>query len=169
MLENLARGRDALAQAVNGVSEEMAVRRPGEDRWSILQCVEHVAVVEDYLFGQIGVATAADTETTNLRRERLIRERAADRSRKIEAPAEGRPTGRFATLAGAMAHFLEARAGTIRFVECSTGDLRMQVTGHPILGQVNCYETLLMISAHPHRHAGQIAEIRSSLEKQSRD
>ena len=35
----------------------------------------------------------------------------------------------------------------------------------PIIGTVNCFETLLMIAAHPLRHANQIEEIRAALAK----
>jgi len=59
--------------------------------------------------------------------------------------------------------FLAARERTIRFVENCNEDLRAQSTTHPILGTVNCYEVLLMIAVHPHRHAKQIAEIKAAL------
>jgi hypothetical protein len=34
--------------------------------------------------------------------------------------------------------------------------LRAKVAIHPVLGRVNCYEMLLMMAAHPRRHAEQI-------------
>ena len=164
ILDSLLTGRDALAASLRGVTDELAIRTPGQDRWSILQCLDHVAVVEDYLFGQIVIATEADGAVGSPEREARIRERAADRSRPIAAPAEGTPSGRFATVAEALNHFLESRARTIEFVETTAADLRMQVTTHPLIPKVNCYEVLLMIAAHPHRHAQQIAEIRAALE-----
>ncbi len=163
MLESLERSREALLQAVQGVTEEQAARTPAAGRWSILQCVEHVAVVEDYLLGQVVNAHQAEAPLLNEKREALIRARAADRERRVPAPELARPVGRFATLAEATQGFLQVRARTIEFVESSSSDLRCQVTSHPILGTVNCYENLLMIAAHPQRHAGQIAEIRAAL------
>jgi hypothetical protein len=38
-------------------------------------------------------------------------------------------------------------------------DLRRELTSHPLIGVVNCYEILLMMAVHLHRHARQIEEI----------
>jgi hypothetical protein len=37
------------------------------------------------------------------------------------------------------------------------------MTTHPLIPVVNCYEMLLMMAAHPLRHAKQIEEIRAAL------
>ena len=42
-------GRDALFQALRGVSEVQSNFSPGSDCWSIAECVEHVALTEDVL------------------------------------------------------------------------------------------------------------------------
>jgi len=39
----------------------------------------------------------------------------------------------------------------------------MRTAHHPLIGDVNCYETLLIMAIHPHRHAPQIQEIRDAL------
>lgn len=107
------------------------------------------------------VLEAADAEPmANPERESRIRRLAANRSRRVPAPAMLIPVGRFATLDEAVRAYRACREQTIRFVESSTGDLRAKMTTHPILGKVNCYETLLMMAAHPRRHAEQITEIR---------
>ena len=169
MLESLESGRQALIDALHGVTGEAAARRPAPGRWSILECVEHLAIAEDYLFGQIAIAHHVDIPMRNERREAAIRARGADRTRPAQSPDVGKPTGRFATLAEALRHFLDSRARTIRFVENNSADLRSEVTSHPIIGTVNCYENLLIIAAHPHRHAAQIAETRSALSALSAD
>ena len=162
MLALLEGGRQALASAVAGVTEETAVRIPGPDRWSILQCVEHVAVTEDYLFGRLAAATEGE-RMVNSKREAAIKARGADRAKRIQAPAQVEPTGRFATLADALTHVHNTRMRTVQFVENSAADLRSQNTTHPILGTVNCYETLLIIAAHPKRHAEQIQQAKEEL------
>jgi uncharacterized damage-inducible protein DinB len=164
MLASLADSREALADALQGVTEEIAGRQTDPARWSIRQCVEHVAIAEDYLFGQIGSAAEADEPMGNLAREARIRERGADRKKPMPAPEQARPAGRFATLAQALQHFLDSRERTMQFVESCTADLRARITRHPIIGTVNCQEVLLMMAAHPRRHAEQIAEIRAALQ-----
>jgi hypothetical protein len=151
-----------LDNAVAGVTEATAVRIPGPNRWSILQCVEHVAVTEDYLFGRLAAATEGE-RMVNSKREAAIKARGADRARRIQAPAQVEPAGRFATLADALTHFHNTRTRTLQFVDNSVADLRSQITTHPLLGTVNCYETLLIIAAHPKRHAEQIQQAKEEL------
>ena len=158
MLAELEKGRRELLEALSGMTEEAAACRPAPGRWSVLECVEHVAVVEDYLFGQIGASWATAAPADDRRREKLIPVRAADRHFRIEAPDAAKPAGRFATLEAATEHFLAGRERTIHFVEECGDDLRARLTTHPILGTVNCWETLLLMAAHPIRHAGQIRE-----------
>jgi hypothetical protein len=163
ILAALDSGRKALLGALSGVTDDLAVRSPGLGKWSILQCVEHTAVSEDYLFSQLTAAKHSDMPMIDEQREALIMERGLDRAMRVESPEVGWPTGRFLTLTGAVQHFVAARERTIRFVRSSKDDLRSRVTSHPIIGTVNCYETLLMMVAHPHRHAEQLKEIRAAL------
>ena len=162
MLALMASGRQAIEDALQGVTEEVAKRSPAPERWSILDCVEHIAIVEGYLLAKINCATPGEP-MVNLNRESKIRARAADRGRPVSAPAEARPSGRFPTLADAMQHFLATRECTIHFIQNCPSDLRAQITTHPLIGTVNCYETLLLMAAHPQRHADQIREVRRQL------
>jgi hypothetical protein len=73
------------------------------------------------------------------------------------------PSGRFATVDQAARAFVVSRERTLRFVQSCDDDLRAKVTQHPVIGAANCYEMLLMMAAHPYRHAVQIAEIRDAL------
>lgn len=163
LLAELAAGRDALTEALNGVTDETAARNPEAGRWSIINCVEHLAQAEQYLFSQILASYPAGAPAVNPKREALIMERGADRSRPLPAPQMAIPKSRFSSLADARDAFLSTREQTVRFVENCNDDLRTMLAVHPILGTVNCYEMLLMIAVHPRRHAKQIAEIHQSL------
>jgi hypothetical protein len=164
ILALLDQSRAALLAAVNGVSEESARRTPAPGRWSILGCVEHVALSEDYFFSQIAKATPSETPVINLEREAKMLARGADRSRRMQSPPEGHPTGAFPTLAAALDHFQESRNRTVEFVRANQEDLRAKTTWHPILKQANCHEMLLSIGLHVLRHAKQIEEIKTELE-----
>jgi hypothetical protein len=162
LLDWLERGRQAFRDAVAGMTEADAARSPGPGQWSVLDCAEHVAVVEQYLYARLMEGGADPAAAISPRREALIRERASDRSRKVSAPAAAVPAGRFGTLEEALATFEEARARTVAYVEACNEDLRAKITTHPILKAATCHETLLMMAAHPERHAKQVAEIRAS-------
>jgi hypothetical protein len=163
ILALLEESRTAVTAAVAGVTDEAARRVPAEGRWSILGCAEHIAISEDYMFAQIGKASTPETPLINREREAKMLARGADRSRRIESPPEGHPTGAFPTLAAAFGHFLTSRERTMAFVRDCQEDLRAKTTWHPVLKEANCHEMLLSIGLHALRHAKQIEEIKAEL------
>jgi hypothetical protein len=108
ILADLQSGRETLSAILSGVTEEDAAWIPAPGKWSILECVEHVAVSEDYLFSQITVAQHSDTSSSNEQREALIVARGLDRTGPVQSPDVGLPAGRFSTLSDAQRHFLGA-------------------------------------------------------------
>lgn len=164
MLRQLQAGRDALGAALAGVDDAIAVHKPSRESWSILDCVEHMVASERYLLTRLHATEHADQPFEKSRREDKIAMLAADRSRRIEAPELAHPRGQFATLNEAVAAFDATRAEVEHWVEHCTGDPRRMLTDHPmIVGPVTCAETLIMMAAHPARHAKQIVEIRQRL------
>lgn len=164
LLADLESGDKVLMDALRDVTEDLAARSPAPGRWSVLESVEHLAVSEEYLFGQIEASHRVEAPMVNKAREAQIAAVGRDRSKKIQSPDVGKPAGRFSTLTQAVERFQAARKKTIQFTESCAEDLRCKVTTHPMIaGPVNCYEILLMIAAHPHRHAQQIEEIKAAL------
>jgi len=163
ILALLEEGHAALILALDGVSAETATRLPGAGAWSILGCVEHLAVSEDYLFSQIQAAKVSATPLINPEREAKMLARGADRSRRIESPPEGHPHNAFPTLPAALAHFLTGRKRTMEFVAANREDLRVRMTWHPILAEANVHEMLIGIGVHCLRHVQQIEEIKATL------
>jgi len=163
ILKELAAGGDAFLDAIGGLPEDLAAASPGPGRWSVVECVEHVAVSEDFLLHLITLAEHTAAPVVNPKREASILARGADRTTPAVSPAVARPTGRFATLAEAVESFLAARERTLRFVETCDEDLRAKSVMHPLIGPINCHEALLLIAVHPRRHAMQIRENRTAL------
>src|SRR4051794_25425647 len=86
MLLELAAGKAVLLEALNGLSEEEARRAPSPGRWSVLECVEHCFLVEEYLRTQLQNATDSPEPVVNARREERIRAIAPTRQRRVQAP-----------------------------------------------------------------------------------
>jgi uncharacterized damage-inducible protein DinB len=164
ILEMLEDGEAALGSALEGISEADAGRRPGEGRWSVVECVEHMAASEAALLGRLREALPAAESHANPEREAKFAGLALNRERRIEAPDPVRPKGECAGLGAALERFRAVRAETLRFVEEFDGDLRSALAQHPLITRpVNCYEMLLLMALHPKRHAEQIAGIRAAL------
>jgi hypothetical protein len=160
----LHQGREALGRALTGVDEELAAHQPPQGGWSILECVEHCVISERYLLSRLQIAQHTPEPVADREREAKIAARAANRARRIEAPPASEPRGQFATLREAVAAFDAARAESLLFLERFDGDLRCWSTDHPLFtGPVTCHETVIMMAAHPGRHAEQILEIRAGL------
>jgi hypothetical protein len=117
ILNELELGRDAFLEAVRAVPEDLAATSPAPGRWSVVECVEHIAVSEDFLLTGITQAKPSGAPVVNARREAAILARGADRTNPLISPEVGRPTGRVTTLADAIESFLAVRERTIRFVE----------------------------------------------------
>jgi DinB superfamily len=166
LFTSLNQGREALGRALHGVDEELAGRKPPNNGWSILECVEHCVISERYLLSRLRVAQHTDEPVAEREREAKIAARAANRARRIEAPPQSTPKGEFATLGKALAAFDATRADTVVFLGQFSDDLRRWSTDHPLFpGPVTCYETVIMMAAHPGRHAEQILEIREAVRR----
>ena len=160
-IEHLIDGRDALLAAIADLSEEQLRFKPDAEHWSIAECAEHVAITGDALLAMVNKG-AANPEGVALDPAKYGRLAAAlvDRSRKFPAPESIRPTGRFASIADARAHFLDGHQGAMTYVRQCQLDLRRHFTQHPLLGEIDCFRALLLLALHPARHAAQIGEIK---------
>jgi uncharacterized damage-inducible protein DinB len=153
-----------MEDAVHGVSAADAVRKPADGGWSITEIVEHVAVAEEQMFFALtGRFRPIPEAPPDEQKEMRIRAAALDRSQKRISPEMSRPSGRFASLADALAHFRACRARTIHYVEQTPDNPRARSVKHPLAGVVTGYEYLLILANHPARHAAQIREARSTL------
>jgi hypothetical protein len=163
ILKLLAESREALLSAAANVSEERARIRPAPDQWSVLDCVEHVAITDHFMFTVITTQLAPAPPSGDRSREEFLLRELTNRTRKINAPDRARPTGRFPTLAAALEQFIQSRARSIEYVEQCDKDLRACTAPHPLMGPITGQEYLIILALHPARHAAQIREVRSTL------
>lgn len=172
LVQALMAGREALGESLAGLDEPLARRKPTRGGWSILECLEHVAVSEWHLLAQVKNATPSDSgqPVENPLRESRILDRGKDRSRPVACPDPALPTGRFTTIPQALADFDSVRAQTIRGIMEFEADPRRFTAAHPVIpGPVNLVEIWLTMAVHPARHALQIHEIRNTLAYEPED
>jgi DinB superfamily len=162
IIKTLEKSREDLHSAVEGIAEAEARTKPAEGRWSVLECLEHVATVERRFLGRLESAGWLES-AIDPQREAGVLAMVTDRSQRRQAPDVVQPSGRFATLAEALADFDSTRAQVIQFAEARHTELRTLAAQHPLFGQVNGYELMLIIAGHACRHAAQIREARATL------
>ncbi len=136
-------------------------------RWSIAEIVEHLAVFERFILNAVceAVAQPCDGQRKEAaaefshRNEELVLALAASRETKFKAREATSPVGRWAEPERIVAEFREARARTIDWVKETQVDLRDSFFAHVALGDMDCYQWLLLLATHTERHVLQIEEV----------
>jgi hypothetical protein len=159
--------------AVDRVPVAQRERRPGTDRWSVSEVLEHLSIVERRIHRLLQMKIA-EARATGLGAERdespvvgtMDMDRVLDRTRKITAGEAALPTGNLS--AEDAWHALDnARASlcdTVR--ECDGLAIGEIMHPHPVLGPINLYQWIAFVGAHEARHAAQIVEIADSSRQQ---
>jgi len=163
LLAKLNAGRGDLLAAVEGLTDAEAAIRPPDGGWTPLECLEHVATVETLLLRRLQTQSSDIPEELGREREPELYARISTRSLKIQAPELAHPKGRFKTVSDAVGAFLDARERTLHWLATRDFDMRRRAVEHPALGPASAYEFVLIMAAHPARHAAQIQETRAAL------
>ena len=159
----LEAGRQDVLAAINGLSDVQAAMRPAENRWSVLECIEHLVIVEARFQGWIDAGKKLETAHPDPEKEASLTARVTDRTMKAEAPEAVRPTGRFTTLDAGRGAFNDARDRSVRMARERGGELYAVGAAHPRFGPMNGIEVLYLMAGHARRHAAQIRENRATL------
>jgi len=165
-LKNLQATHDAFLQSISGLSEKQWKFKPAPDRWSVAEVSEHITVTESAIFGmlqkQVMTSPAAPEKRAEVAgKDEKILQIVPDRSHKAQAPEFLQPTGRWANRADTTNAFEAARRTTMDYVRTTNDDLRDHFGPHPLLGPLDGYQWILLISAHSERHTKQIEEVKA--------
>jgi alpha-ketoglutarate-dependent taurine dioxygenase len=153
-----------LANAVQGLSKEQLNFKTAPDRWSILECVEHITVTQPELFGYVAQTLKqapnpekrADIKST----DDDIMTMMVNRTYKAQAPAEMQPSGKYKDVQSALDALQKNQKNMMGELNSfSMDDLRNRVMEAPI-GSIDAYQFMLFIPGHTARHTLQILEVK---------
>jgi hypothetical protein len=147
-----------LILVIRGLTEDQARTRPAPDRWSVLECLEHVNFVERRFLGMVKASEAGVTAERDSAKEAALTERVVDRSNRRTAPEAVLPTGKYESLSDALEDFKAVRNETLQFASEQGVNLLSRSANHPALGPLNGVEALLLIAGHGKRHTEQMRE-----------
>jgi hypothetical protein len=161
-LSQLAESRERLLRAAHGLSETQLTYKPGPDRWSVADMIEHLTVVEMRVLDLIQqrLATAPDPSKRAAMADKALIGDVAGRVTRFQAPEFLAPTGRW-PVDQRVREFEVVRKRTIEFAASTDADLRGHFAPHPMLGELDCYQWLLLVGAHCHRHCAQSEEVKA--------
>ena len=154
----LESARAELIAVVSTLTEEQARTRPAPDRWSVLECLEHVSFVERRFLGMVRESELGTPVERDPSKEAALKERVLDRSNRRTAPEAVHPFGRYQSISEALRDFNAVRDETLRFASDEGVNLLSRSANHPVLGPLNGVEALLLIAGHGRRHTAQMRE-----------
>lgn len=163
ILRNLTDSRERLLGTVQGLSHEQLHYRSVPGRWTVAECVEHIATVEGRVLGLIQ-KTLGDGPTpakSSAMEDSALVEDVAGRITRFRAPEYIVPHGQWPD-DQLLKEFESARKRTQEFASSTDADLRKHFYGHPIFGELDLYQWLLLIAAHCDRHRAQSEEVMAS-------
>jgi hypothetical protein len=165
-IQYMEQTRDALIKDVKGLSAAQINFKADSTRWSVAQCVEHIALAEAALtmVVQMSLKSPADPsrrDSIHFTDEQVMNI-LTDRSRKFNAPEMLRPVGTFGTMQVALDSFVARRNRNIEFVKTTQDDLRDHYFQNPGLGTIDDYQVILFMTAHSKRHTLQLEEVKAN-------
>ncbi|HXY04142.1 MAG TPA: DinB family protein [Terriglobales bacterium] len=151
-----------VAEQVRGLSPAQLEYRASPDRWSIRECVSHLAVAEpDYwrdlmkavkappdMQSKKSVASDADIMWYGI--DRVVHQKTGGGHEKVDT---------YKDLGEALTKFQQLRATMIEYIKTTKDDLRAHSFGEK--QTIDCWQWMLEISTHSERHIQQIREIKN--------
>jgi hypothetical protein len=168
----LENSRATLRQAVDDVPPNLRRSRPGAGRWSVVEVLEHLALVNRF-FAQriadaIAEARAAGLGTESQKREPLparVVDSMANRRERRDAREAAMPAG--ASDADAAWADLDQARGAVRAAVAEGDGLALGSVraDHRLFGSLSVYQWVELTAAHEIRHADQIREVGAALRR----
>jgi hypothetical protein len=152
-----------LESEVRGLSQSQLEYRSSEDRWTIRECVSHLAVAEPDYWRDLMSAVKASPDMSTKKSantdadilwygiDRVVHTKTGGGHEKVET---------YKNIDEALSRFQTLRTTMIDYIKVTHDDLRAHSfgTGHPI----DCWQWMLEISTHSERHILQIREIKAN-------
>lgn len=162
-VDHLTKTKSDLINAVQGLSEAQLNFKPAADRWSVLECVQHITLSSQGLFGfeQQTLKTPNDSNFKASVTDEQFITMIEDRSHKAQAPEPFKPINSpYKTLDETLKVFTGARDSLITYLQTTNEDLRAHIAQLPF-AKVDAYQIILLISAHTNRHTQQLNEVKA--------
>lgn len=158
--------RNDVAKSIKGLSEEQLNFKAAPDKWSVKECVYHIALAENNLrhwMDSIVNSPANPEKKADIKAtDEQVMKGVSDRSHKVKTfePFEPR-NAKWSTAGEALKAFEESRDKLIDYVKTTQDDMRSHISVQTPLGPLDSYQLVLFISSHTNRHIQQIEEVKA--------
>lgn len=170
VLARLDQSRESLRSALASMADADRRRRPSPERWSGVEIVEHVGLVDRrftaMLAEELTAARAAGLGPETQARLPLpepVARALGDRTAPRTAPDPARPSGALDEAAAWVAATSARDAFRLLIAGCEGLALSRVVHAHAFFGTLDIYQWVELIAAHEERHARQVREVAAQL------
>ena len=164
-MNDLSKTEQGVFNSLKRLSDAQLNFKPAPDRWSISDCVKHIAMTEMFLWKMTDAALkqpadAAKRSEVKLTDEQVL-QNIESREHKIKTapPLEPQNTP-FKSCPDALSSFFDSRKMLINFIATTNDDMRDHIVTLPF-GSFDSYQMLLFMAAHSYRHTQQIEEVKA--------
>ena len=162
--EHMKSTKAELLDAVKGLSTEQLTYKVSADKWSVQECVYHIAISEKTLWAMLEASMKAgptpekkkDLKVTDEQVIKMVEDRTNKRKTFSTLEPQNTP---YKSLDEAMNDFKAARTAHIKYIKATSEDLRNHFV-QMSFGMLDCYQLCLMISSHTDRHVQQLKEVK---------
>ncbi len=162
-IDHLKQTQAELIAAVKDLSAAQLNFKPSPDRWSVLECVQHITLASPLIWQgqQAAMKQPNDSNWKAGAADDMVIKMIEDRSHKVQTSEPMKPINSpYKTLDETLKAFNEDRDKLIEYVKTSQDDMRAHFVKAPF-GVLDCYQMVLLISAHTNRHMQQINEVKA--------
>ncbi|ELK46426.1 DinB family protein [Halobacillus sp. ACCC02827] len=153
--------REQLLEYVREIPASKHTVKPAENRWSIMEVLEHLYLIEQFVIHQVNRSLKQGDQQQVT--EKPVH-KVTNRSYTLEAPESVRPKGIFHNLKEAEDGLKKSREATLFLIHNKEKEtLQNRAFPHPALGDMNLEQWVEFIGWHELRHLDQIKEINQSL------
>jgi len=162
----LSKTEQGVFNSLLGLNDAQLNFKPAPDRWSIAECVKHIAVTEIALWQMTDAALKqpanpekrSEIKATD---EQLV-QMVESRAQKVKTFTSLEPQNTsYKSTPDALASFFDSRKKLIVFVSTTNDNLRDHVVTLEKVGSFDCYQMVLFMAAHSYRHTQQIEEVKA--------
>ncbi|MEK5068438.1 DinB family protein [Sporosarcina sp. FSL K6-1508] len=153
--------REAVLRSVENLSDEQLNEQVEEGRWSIMQVLNHLYLMERAIVHTLSNQLANGENKTTVDKPIQF---TTDRSTKVLAPSFATPSDDFIALTNMKSNLTTSRENLNTLVASADKTLLAQRTyPHPVFGDLSLEQWIPFIGLHEKRHLAQIEEVKEKL------
>jgi hypothetical protein len=155
---DLQNNSDEMAALVRAIPADQ-IHIHENDKWSILQILEHVWIVEKACMMMLARPSATHADKAELHGNDKIKAAMLNSpNRRVEAPASVQPKGKFTDIETLMKSFFEQRSQFQQDLEAGKLVVDNRTQKHASLGEMTMADWMYFMLSHTQRHMVQIRE-----------